>query len=258
MLATQTVWQAKPRAMRIRFEGEPGVAVTAKDMALHWISQLGTGGAAGHAVEYAGSAVRALSMEGRMTLCNLSIEGGARFGMVAPDAVTLAYVKGRPMAPSGTDWDAAEAYWQTLHSDADASFDRDVSFDMAEVAFEISLGLTGVLTLWLGLMRVGEKGGVIAALAKVVRPFFHRIFPEIPRDHPVHGSIIMNFAANMLGLDNAATPLGLKAMQEWSIRCSSRPLLSQNETVQATKIYGGMLAIGCRWVSGTGPYPLNT
>ncbi|HIC52436.1 MAG TPA: hypothetical protein EYM78_09365 [Gemmatimonadetes bacterium] len=88
------------------------------------------------------------------------------------------------------------------------------TFDMAEVAFEISLGLTGVLTLWLGLMRVGEKGGVIAVLAKVVRPFFHRIFPEIPRDHPVHGSIIMNFAANMLGLDNAATPLGLKAMQE--------------------------------------------
>jgi spore maturation protein SpmA len=88
------------------------------------------------------------------------------------------------------------------------------TFDMAEVAFEISLGLTGVLTLWLGLMRVGEKGGVIAGLSKLVRPFFHRIFPEIPKDHPVHGSMIMNFAANMLGLDNAATPLGLKAMQE--------------------------------------------
>ncbi len=88
------------------------------------------------------------------------------------------------------------------------------TFDSAEVAFEISLGLTGVLTLWLGLMRVGEKGGVIAALSKVVRPFFNRIFPGIPRDHPVHGSMIMNFAANMLGLDNAATPLGLKAMQE--------------------------------------------
>ncbi len=88
------------------------------------------------------------------------------------------------------------------------------TFEMAKTGFEISLGLTGVLTLWLGLMRVGEKGGVIAALAKLVRPFFHRLFPEIPRDHPVHGSIIMNFAANMLGLDNAATPLGLKAMQE--------------------------------------------
>jgi spore maturation protein SpmA len=88
------------------------------------------------------------------------------------------------------------------------------TFEMARTGFEISLGLTGVLTLWLGLMRVGEKGGAINILAKVVRPFFHRLFPEIPRDHPAHGSMIMNFAANMLGLDNAATPLGLKAMQE--------------------------------------------
>jgi spore maturation protein SpmA len=88
------------------------------------------------------------------------------------------------------------------------------TFDTAKVAFEISLGLTGVLSLWLGLMKVGEAGGAIAALARVVRPFFTRIFPGIPRDHPAHGSIIMNFAANMLGLDNAATPLGLKAMQE--------------------------------------------
>lgn len=88
------------------------------------------------------------------------------------------------------------------------------TFDMAATGFEISLGLAGVLTLWMGLMRVGEEGGMVAALAKVVRPFFRRLFPEIPADHPVFGSIIMNFAANMLGLDNAATPLGLKAMQE--------------------------------------------
>ncbi len=88
------------------------------------------------------------------------------------------------------------------------------TFDMAKSGFEISLGLTGVLTLWLGLMRVGEQGGAINALAWVARPFFTRLFPEVPRDHPAHGSIIMNFAANMLGLDNAATPLGLKAMQE--------------------------------------------
>lgn len=88
------------------------------------------------------------------------------------------------------------------------------TFEMAKTGFEIALGLTGVLTLWLGIMRVGEQGGAIRALAKVVRPFFERIFPEVPRDHPAHGSIIMNFAANMLGLDNAATPLGLKAMQE--------------------------------------------
>jgi spore maturation protein SpmA len=88
------------------------------------------------------------------------------------------------------------------------------TFEMAGVAVEICLGLIGVLTLWLGLMKVGEKGGAIEILAKVVRPFFHKLFPEVPRDHPVHGSMIMNFAANMLGLDNAATPLGLKAMQE--------------------------------------------
>jgi spore maturation protein SpmA len=88
------------------------------------------------------------------------------------------------------------------------------TFETAKVAFEISLGLTGVLTLWMGLMKVGQAGGAIDVLAKVVRPFFTRIFPGIPRDHPAHGSIIMNFAANMLGLDNAATPLGLKAMQE--------------------------------------------
>jgi spore maturation protein SpmA len=88
------------------------------------------------------------------------------------------------------------------------------TFEMATTGFEIAIGLTGVLTLWLGLMKVGEMGGAIGVLAKVARPFFTRLFPEVPRDHPAHGSIIMNFAANMLGLDNAATPLGLKAMQE--------------------------------------------
>src|SRR5688572_907939 len=88
------------------------------------------------------------------------------------------------------------------------------TFDTAKTGFEISLGLTGVLTLWLGLMKVGELGGAINALARVARPFFRRLYPEVPAEHPAHGSIIMNFAANMLGLDNAATPLGLKAMQE--------------------------------------------
>jgi spore maturation protein SpmA len=88
------------------------------------------------------------------------------------------------------------------------------TFEMARVSVEICLGLIGVLTLWLGLMRVGEQGGAVNILARVVRPFFHKLFPELPKDHPVHGSIVMNFAANMLGLDNAATPLGLKAMQE--------------------------------------------
>lgn len=88
------------------------------------------------------------------------------------------------------------------------------TFEMASTAVDISIGLIGVLTLWLGLMKIGERGGAVRALARVVRPFFHKLFPEVPADHPVHGSIIMNFAANMLGLDNAATPLGLKAMQQ--------------------------------------------
>src|ERR1051326_1021594 len=92
--------------------------------------------------------------------------------------------------------------------------DTTVFTSMVTSAFEIALGLTGVLTLWLGLMKVGEQGGAIGVLATIARPFFHRLFPEVPKDHPAHGSIIMNFAANMLGLDNAATPLGLKAMQE--------------------------------------------
>ncbi|MCR9243902.1 MAG: spore maturation protein [bacterium] len=87
------------------------------------------------------------------------------------------------------------------------------TFDMAKTAFEICLGLTGVLTLWLGFMKVGERGGAVEILARIVRPFFHRLFPELPRDHPVHGAMVMNFAANMLGLDNAATPLGLEAMR---------------------------------------------
>src|SRR5688572_33094293 len=88
------------------------------------------------------------------------------------------------------------------------------TFDMAKTGFEISIGLAGVMTLWLGLMKIGERGGMVAILAKVVGPFFSRLFPEVPRDHPATGSIIMKFSANMLGLDNAATPLGLKAMKE--------------------------------------------
>ena len=108
VLATQTIWQVKPKAMRIRFEGALGPGIGAKDMALAWIARLGADGARGHAIEYAGDAVRALSMEGRMTLCNLSIEGGARLGMVAPDETTFAYLKDRPFAPMGAEWAARD------------------------------------------------------------------------------------------------------------------------------------------------------
>jgi 3-isopropylmalate/(R)-2-methylmalate dehydratase large subunit len=138
ILATQTIWQKRPRAMRITFDGTLGAGVTAKDMALHWIAELGADGAQGHAVEYAGAAVRALSMEGRMTLCNLSIEGGARMGMIAPDDVTFAYLRGRPFAPA--DWDAAVADWRKLHSDADSVFDREARFDAGSIAPTVTWG----------------------------------------------------------------------------------------------------------------------
>ena len=138
VLATQTIWQRRPKAMRIAIEGALGPGVGAKDMALAWIARLGTGGAAGHAVEYAGAAVRALSMEGRMTLCNLSIEGGARFGMVAPDETTFRYVANRPHAPA--DMDRAVAAWRGLRSDPDAAFDRAVTLDAAEIAPIVTWG----------------------------------------------------------------------------------------------------------------------
>ncbi len=140
VLATQTLWQRKPRRMRIRFEGGLAPGVGAKDMALHWISVLGTDGARGHAVEYAGPVVEALSMEGRLTLCNLSIEGGARCGLVAPDAVTFEYVRGRPFAPIGAAWDQALEDWAALASDLDARFDREIVVDAAEIAPIVTWG----------------------------------------------------------------------------------------------------------------------
>ncbi|MBD3664529.1 3-isopropylmalate dehydratase large subunit [Sulfitobacter aestuariivivens] len=140
VLATQTLWQRKPPAMRITFEGDLGFGVTAKDMALGWIAELGADGARGHAVEYAGAAVDALDMAGRMTLCNLSIEGGARFGMIAPDAKTYQYVKGRAFAPKGDDWDAAVAYWATLRTDANAPFASEVRINASAIAPTVTWG----------------------------------------------------------------------------------------------------------------------
>ena len=139
VLATQTIWQKRPKSMRITVEGALGPGVTAKDVALAWIARLGTGGAQGHAIEYAGSAIRSLSMEGRLTLCNMSIEGGGRFGMIAPDETTLAYIKGRPFAPD-RDWTQATAHWLSLQSDEDAQFDREVTFDAGDIAPTVTWG----------------------------------------------------------------------------------------------------------------------
>lgn len=140
VLATQCILQPRPKTMRITVDGHLGSGVTAKDMALFIIAQLGTGGATGYFVEYAGEAVRALSMEQRMTLCNLSIEMGARGGMIAPDQTTFDYLKGREFAPSGKEWDEAVAYWRTLPSDDDAVYDREVRFDAADIEPRVTYG----------------------------------------------------------------------------------------------------------------------
>ena len=140
VLATQTIWQRKPRAMRIKVEGTLGPSVTAKDIALNWISLLGADGARGHAIEYAGSTIEALSMEGRMTLCNLSIEGGARFGMIAPDQTTFDYVKNRRYAPQGQKLEEAIEDWSDLKSDSDAYFDREITFRAEDIAPIVSWG----------------------------------------------------------------------------------------------------------------------
>src|SRR3954451_365890 len=124
VLATQTLIQAKPKTMEIRVDGELSPGVTAKDIILGIIGRMGIGGATGHAIEYTGSAIRALSMEGRMTVSNMSIEGGGRVGIVAPDDTTFAYVEGRPHAPKGKLWEQALDYWRTLSSDDGAKYDR--------------------------------------------------------------------------------------------------------------------------------------
>ncbi len=140
VLASQCILQPKPKKMRINVNGKLRPGVTAKDIALYIIAKMTTSGATGYFVEYAGEAIRNLSMEGRMTVCNLSIEMGARGGMIAPDETTFEYVKGREFAPRGEEWDKALAYWKTLYSDEDAVFDTEVNFDAADIEPRITYG----------------------------------------------------------------------------------------------------------------------
>jgi 3-isopropylmalate/(R)-2-methylmalate dehydratase large subunit len=140
VLATQTLVQQKPRTMRVRFEGTPPRGVGAKDMILALIGKLGTAGGAGYAVEYAGEAIRALGLEGRMTVCNLSIELGAKIGLVAPDEKTFAYLEGRRYAPQGELWNRALAHWRTLAGDPDARFDAERGLDCSALAPQITWG----------------------------------------------------------------------------------------------------------------------
>ena len=140
VLATQTLWQKKPKTMRITIDGALPSHVSPKDVILAVISRIGIGGAAGHAVEYAGSTIRGMSIEGRLTICNMSIEAGARIGMIAPDDTTYQYLEGRPYAPRGADWERALDYWRTLPSHPDARFERELALDATTLAPMVSWG----------------------------------------------------------------------------------------------------------------------
>lgn len=140
VLATQCIMQPKPKRMRITIDGEPGKGVTSKDIILYIISQISASGGTGYFVEYAGSAIRSLSMEARMTICNMSIEMGARGGLIAPDETTFAYVKGREFAPKGAEWEKKLAHWKTLYTDEDAVFDRELNYKAADIEPMITYG----------------------------------------------------------------------------------------------------------------------
>ncbi|MEN8041441.1 MAG: 3-isopropylmalate dehydratase large subunit [Actinomycetota bacterium] len=147
VLATQTLQQRKPKSMAVTVNGDLPYGVTAKDIILAIIARIGTAGATGHVIEYRGSAIKKLSMEGRMTICNMSIEAGARAGMIAPDDTTIEYLKGRPLAPTGEDWDAAVVAWNNLHTDEDAAFDTEVTLDATELEPYVSWGTNPGQTL---------------------------------------------------------------------------------------------------------------
>ncbi len=162
VLATQCLMQAKPKLMRINIEGELNKGVVSKDIILYIISRISASGATGYAVEYAGSAIRGLSMEARMTICNMSIEMGARCGMIAPDETTFQYIQGRPFAPQGKAWEEALAYWKTLYSDPDAVFDKEINIDAADIEPMITYGTNpgmgiGVTGHVPGLNEIEEK-----------------------------------------------------------------------------------------------------
>jgi len=150
VLSTQCLIQKKSRSMRIRVDGELGRGVTAKDVALAIIGEIGTAGGTGYVIEYAGSAIRGLSLEGRMTVCNMTIEAGARAGLIAVDDITIDYVKGRPFAPVGELWEQAVASWQRLQSDADACFDREIHIDAAAITPQVTWGTSPEMVVPVG------------------------------------------------------------------------------------------------------------
>jgi 3-isopropylmalate/(R)-2-methylmalate dehydratase large subunit len=172
VLATQTLIQRSAKTMRINVDGVLGLGVTAKDVVLHIIGLIGTAGGTGYVIEYAGNIIRDLSMEGRMTVCNMTIEGGARAGLIAPDDKTFAYLKGRPMAPQGENWDKAVAWWKTLPTDSDAKFDKEIFIDAKDIAPSVTWGtspqdvlpITGIVPNPDDEPDVNKKASMIRAL----------------------------------------------------------------------------------------------
>ncbi len=172
VLATQTLMQRKPKTFAINVEGELGYGVTAKDIILAIIAKNGASGGVGYVFEYRGSAIRSLSMANRMTICNMSIEGGARAGMIAPDEKTFEYIKGRPYAPKGEEWERAVAYWKTLYSDEDAVFDRELTLDASQLEPMVTYGtnpgqgipVTGRIPRPEEVADPGERRSLLAAL----------------------------------------------------------------------------------------------
>jgi 3-isopropylmalate/(R)-2-methylmalate dehydratase large subunit len=172
VLATQTLIQSKAKNMRVTVDGVLPDGVSAKDIALAIIGEIGAAGGTGHVIEYAGEAIRALSMEGRMTVCNMSIEGGARAGMIAPDAKTFAYLKGRPKSPKGDAWDEAIAHWETLYSDEDAHFDKEIRLDATNLPPLVTWGtspedvvaITGVVPALESAVSESKRASIARAL----------------------------------------------------------------------------------------------
>ncbi len=150
VLATQTLQLRKSKTMEVRVEGDLGPGVTSKDLIMHIIGTIGTAGGTGHVIEYRGKVFEDMSVEGRLTVCNMSIEGGARAGLIAPDETTIRYIKGRPYAPKGADWDKAVANWNTLHSDPGAEFDKSVTINAAEVEPTVTWGTSPEDTVAIG------------------------------------------------------------------------------------------------------------
>ena len=247
VLATQTLWQRKPRRMRLTFAGRAAPGVGAKDMALHWIARLGADGARGHAVEYAGPAVRALSVEARLTLCNLSIEGGARCGMVGPDATLFDWLRGRAHAPA--DFDAVAEGWAALATDAGAAFDREVTLDMAEVAPVVTWGTSPEQALPIdgavpdpARMDPDRAGAAAAAIDYMgLRP--GQPLASIPVDQVFIGSCTNGRIEDLRAA--AAVLAGRRAKVPGLVAPGSTPVKVQAEAEGLDRIF---IAAGLEWV----------